>query len=314
MFEKSGMQPSRGVPFYGPPGCGKTLPANAVANEWQANFISVKGPELLTMCFGESEHNVREIFDKARGAAPCILFFDELDSIGSKRGSSSGDAGGAGDRVINQLLTEMDGVGSKKNVFIIGATNRPDILDPAIMRPGRLDQLIYIPLPDPPSRLSILKACLRKSPLGPDVNLDALVAKTDKFTGADLTEIVNRAGKLAIRQALDIAMARKRAAAEAAESGAPAAPEGMEVEEFDAVPFITAAHFEAAMRDARRSVSDTDLAQYMRFASQLGQQRAAMGLGDFRMGAPGAFVPAAATAAAAGAPPSAPAPEDDLYA
>ena len=268
------------------------------------------------MWFGESEHNVREVFDKARGAAPCILFFDELDSIGSKRGGSMGDAGGAGDRVINQLLTEMDGVGSKKNVFIIGATNRPDILDPAIMRPGRLDQLIYIPLPDAPSRASIFKACLRKSPLGPDVNLDALVNKTDKFTGADLTEIVNRAGKLAIREALDIAMARKRAAAEAAETGAAAA--GMEVEEFDAVPFITARHFEAAMRDARRSVSDTDLAQYMRFASQLGQQRAAMGLNEFRMGAPGA-APAAPGAAAPGAAPgaapaAAPAPEDDQYA
>ena len=262
------------------------------------------------MWFGESEHNVREVFDKARGAAPCILFFDELDSIGSKRGGSAGDAGGAGDRVINQLLTEMDGVGSKKNVFIIGATNRPDILDPAIMRPGRLDQLIYIPLPDAPSRASIFKACLRKSPLGPDVNIDALVNKTDKFTGADLTEIVNRAGKLAIREALDIATARKRAAQEAAETGAAA---GMEVEEFDAVPFITARHFEAAMRDARRSVSDTDLAQYMRFASQLGQQRAAMGLDAFRMAAPGAPSAAAAPGAAA-APSAAAAPDDDLYA
>jgi transitional endoplasmic reticulum ATPase len=140
MFEKFGMQPSRGVLFYGPPGCGKTLLAKAVANECQANFISVKGPELLTMWFGESESNVRDIFDKARGAAPCVLFFDELDSIGKARGSSLGDAGGAGDRVINQLLTEMDGIGSKKTVFVVGATNRPDILDPAIMRPGRLDQ------------------------------------------------------------------------------------------------------------------------------------------------------------------------------
>ena len=143
MFEKFGMQPSKGVLFYGPPGCGKTLLAKAVANECQANFISVKGPELLTMWFGESESNVRDIFDKARGAAPCVLFFDELDSIGKARGSGLGDAGGAGDRVINQLLTEMDGVGSKKTVFVIGATNRPDILDPAIMRPGRLDQRAY---------------------------------------------------------------------------------------------------------------------------------------------------------------------------
>merc|ERR1712134_249661 len=133
-FLKFGMMPSRGVLFYGPPGCGKTLLAKAIANECQANFISIKGPELLTMWFGESEANVREVFDKARQAAPCVLFFDELDSIAKSRGGSVGDAGGASDRVINQVLTEMDGMGAKKNVFIIGATNRPDIIDPAILR------------------------------------------------------------------------------------------------------------------------------------------------------------------------------------
>merc|ERR1712228_532671 len=164
-FQKFGMHPSKGVLFYGPPGCGKTLMAKAVANECSSNFISIKGPELLTMWFGESEANVRDIFDKARSAAPCVLFFDELDSIAKSRGGSSGDAGGAADRVINQILTEMDGMGSKKNVFIIGATNRPDIIDPAILRPGRLDQLIYIPLPDDGSRMAILKSNLRKSPV-----------------------------------------------------------------------------------------------------------------------------------------------------
>ena len=123
-FEKFGMSPSKGVLFYGPPGCGKTLMAKAVANECQANFISVKGPELLTMWFGESEANVRDVFEKARQAAPCVLFFDELDSIAQQRGGSSGDGGGAADRVINQVLTEMDGMSTKKNVFIIGATNR----------------------------------------------------------------------------------------------------------------------------------------------------------------------------------------------
>ena len=138
-FEKFGMKPSKGVLFYGPPGCGKTLLAKAVANECAANFISVKGPELLTMWFGESEANVRDIFDKARGAAPCVLFFDELDSVGMARGGHVGDAGGAGDRVLNQLLTEMDGAGVKKDLFFIGATNRPDILDEALVRPGRLD-------------------------------------------------------------------------------------------------------------------------------------------------------------------------------
>src|SRR3989338_7386230 len=126
MYQKMHMSPSRGVLFYGPPGCGKTLLAKAVANETQANFISIKGPELLSMWLGESERGVRDIFDKARAAAPCVLFFDEIDSIAKPRGGSMGDAGGALDRVINQLLTEMDGIQAKKNVFIIGATNRPD--------------------------------------------------------------------------------------------------------------------------------------------------------------------------------------------
>ena len=123
-YKELGARPPRGAILFGPPGCGKTMLAKAIANECQANFISIKGPELLTMWFGESEANVRDIFDKARSAAPCVLFFDELDSIAKSRGGSVGDAGGAADRVINQILTEMDGMGSKKNVFIIGATNR----------------------------------------------------------------------------------------------------------------------------------------------------------------------------------------------
>lgn len=186
------MQPSRGVLFYGPPGCGKTLLAKAIANECQANFISIKGPELLTMWFGESEANVRDVFDKARAAAPCVLFFDELDSIAKARGGSHGDGGGASDRVINQVLTEMDGMNAKKNVFIIGATNRPDIIDPAVLRPGRLDQLIYIPLPDEASRLQIFKAGLRKTPLSADLDLNFLAKNTVGFSGADLTEICQR--------------------------------------------------------------------------------------------------------------------------
>ena len=181
-----------GVLFYGPPGCGKTLLAKAIANECQANFISIKGPELLTMWFGESEANVRDVFDKARAASPCVLFFDELDSIAKARGSSVGDAGGASDRVLNQLLTEMDGMGAKKNVFIIGATNRPDQIDPALLRPGRLDQLIYIPLPDERSRLAVFKAALRKSPIAKDVDLDYMSKVTPGFSGADITEICQR--------------------------------------------------------------------------------------------------------------------------
>merc|ERR1712176_658658 len=178
-FLKFGMNPSKGVLFYGPPGCGKTLLAKAIANECQANFISIKGPELLTMWFGESESNIRDVFDKARGSAPCVLFFDELDSIARARGGSSGDAGGAGDRVMNQLLTEMDGINAAKQIFVVGATNRPDILDPAIKRPGRLDQVIFVDLPDFPARISIFTACLRKSPLDPDVDLAHMAEQTE---------------------------------------------------------------------------------------------------------------------------------------
>jgi len=270
-FEKFGMSPSRGVLFYGPPGCGKTLLAKAVANECQANFISIKGPELLTMWFGESEANVRDVFAKARGAAPCVLFFDELDSIAQQRGGSSGDAGGAGDRVMNQLLTEMDGVGAKKNVFVIGATNRPDIIDPALMRPGRLDQLIYIPMPDYESRLSVLKAVLRKTPINKDVDLAYLAGQTEKFTGADLTEICQRAAKLAIREDIQKSFERERVREESKAEGL--AMDADDVDD-DMMPEIMPKHFEEAVRNARRSVSDRDLAQYSSFAQTLQQSRA----------------------------------------
>jgi transitional endoplasmic reticulum ATPase len=270
MFKKFGMQPSKGVLFYGPPGCGKTLLAKAIANECQANFISIKGPELLTMWFGESEANVREIFDKARQAAPCVLFFDELDSIARARGSSSGDAGGAGDRVINQILTEMDGMGAKKNVFIIGATNRPDIIDPAIMRPGRLDQLIYIPLPDTPSRVAILKANLKNSPVAKDVSLEFMAESTKGYSGADLTEICQRACKLAIRESIEKDIEITRARQEKGE-------DAMETEVEDPVPEITRVHFEEAMRVARKSVSEHDIRKYEMYQQTLQQSR---GLGS----------------------------------
>jgi transitional endoplasmic reticulum ATPase len=188
------------------------------------------------MWFGESEANVRDVFDKARAAAPCVMFFDELDSIAKARGSSSGDAGGAGDRVLNQILTEMDGMNSKKNVFIIGATNRPDQIDSALLRPGRLDQLIYIPLPDEASRLSILKANLKKSPVSPEVDLEFLSKSTHGFSGADLTEICQRAAKLAIRESIDADIRRAREKAE--KEGDDAKMEEDEEEE-DPVPQIT---------------------------------------------------------------------------
>ena len=264
-FLKFGMQPSRGVLFYGPPGCGKTLLAKAIANECQANFISIKGPELLTMWFGESEANVRDIFDKARSAAPCVLFFDELDSIAKSRGGSSGDAGGAADRVINQILTEMDGMGSKKNVFIIGATNRPDIIDSAILRPGRLDQLIYIPLPDDGSRMSILKANLRKTPVSKNVDLSYLAKITKGFSGADLTEICQRACKLAIRENIEMEIRKEK---EREKSGG-----DMDIDNDDDESEVEKRHFEEAMKFARRSVSDQDIKKYEMFAQTLQQSR-----------------------------------------
>ena len=163
------------------------------------------------MWFGESEANVRDVFDKARAAAPVVMFFDELDSIAKARGGGAGgDAGGAGDRVLNQILTEMDGMNAKKNVFVIGATNRPDQIDPALLRPGRLDQLIYIPLPDEPSRVSILKAALKRSPVSKSVDLNFIAKNTHGFSGADLTEVCQRAAKLAIRASIEADMKKER--------------------------------------------------------------------------------------------------------
>eukprot|EP00924_Labyrinthula_sp_SR-Ha-C_P011551 augustus_masked-scaffold_17-processed-gene-1.5-mRNA-1 protein AED:0.01 eAED:0.01 QI:0/-1/0/1/-1/1/1/0/857 len=264
LFEDYGMNPSRGVLFYGPPGCGKTLLAKAVANELQSNFISIKGPELLTMWFGQSEENVRGVFAKARGAAPCILFFDELDSIAKSRGQSAGDAGGSGDRVMNQLLTEMDGMESRKTVFIIGATNRPDIIDTALMRPGRLDQLVYIPIPDKGGRLSALKASLRKSPVASDVDLEYIASRTEGYSGADLASICQMAAKFAIAE--DI---QKRVSAKQLTGGA----------EADATPQqipkgrIEKRHFEEAVRKSRRSISPQDLAKYKAFSDRLNMAR-----------------------------------------
>jgi transitional endoplasmic reticulum ATPase len=260
-YIKFGMNPSKGVLFYGPPGCGKTLLAKAIANECGANFISIKGPELLTQWFGESEANVRELFDKARAASPCILMFDEMDSIAKTRGSGGPGGSEAGDRVINQILTEIDGVGARKNVFCIGATNRPDILDPAVIRPGRLDQLIYIPLPDLKSREAIFKAALRKAPLGPGVSTEVLARSTHGFSGADITEICTAASKLAIREAIlfEEERLKKVEAGELDEDEGKADPKDL---------LIQKSHFNFAMSKARRSVSEKDLTLFEDFAEK----------------------------------------------
>ena len=272
LFERFGMQASRGVLFYGPPGCGKTLMAKAIANECGANFISVKGPELLNMWFGGSEANVRNLFDKARAASPCILFFDEMDSIARSRGGGGGGGSSeTSDRVINQILSEIDGMGSGKTLFIIGATNRPDILDPGIMRPGRLDQLIYIPLPDRESRISIFKANLRKSPVDDSVDMEQLADATEGFSGADITEICQRAAKNAIRDSITAGIERQKRveAGELTQDEADALP--------DPVPYITPAHFEASMSKARRSVTPDIVKQYDEFTAKSKQQWSSSG-------------------------------------
>jgi len=197
-YSKLGIEPPRGVLLYGPPGCGKTLLAKAVANEANANFIAVKGPEVLSKWVGESERAIRKIFHKARQVAPCIVFFDEIDSIAGRRGS---DVNKVTDRVLNQLLTELDGIERLRGVVVLAATNRPDLLDPALLRPGRLDKLIYVPLPNREARLKILKVHTRKVPLAEDVNLEEIAEKTEGYTGADLAAICREAAMMVLREA-----------------------------------------------------------------------------------------------------------------
>ena len=199
-FEQMGIDPPRGILLFGPPGTGKTLLAKAVATESQANFISVKGPEVLSKWVGESERAIREIFRKARQVAPCIIFFDEIDAIAPARGFRTGDSG-VTDRIVNQLLTEMDGITLLKGVVVIGATNRPDILDPALLRPGRFDRIVYIPPPDEKSRLEIFKVHTRKMPLADDVDLEYLAKVTEGYTGADIAAVCKEAAMNALREA-----------------------------------------------------------------------------------------------------------------
>lgn len=287
VFLKYGQKPARGVLFFGPPGCGKTLMAKAVASESSANFISVKGPELLTMWFGESEANVRDVFDKARSAAPCILFFDELDSIAKSRGGGGGDAGGAGDRVMNQLLTEMDGVTAQKLVFFIGATNRPDILDPALMRPGRLDSLIYIGLPDFEARIGIFKASLRKSPLDPDVDFEFFADRTEGFTGADIAGVCKSAAKHAIRGCIDFErrkyLVKEEKKDAAKEAGVEYNSDDDEDDEEDPVPFITKEMLLSSLSNARRSVSPADLEKYMKYKRDMERK---LGMDEIKVNTP----------------------------
>ncbi|XP_053955722.1 nuclear valosin-containing protein-like isoform X1 [Anastrepha ludens] len=198
-----GLTAPSGILLCGPPGCGKTLLAKAVANEAGINFISVKGPELMNMYVGESERAVRACFQRARNSAPCVIFFDEFDSLCPKR--SDTNEGGSGTRVVNQLLTEMDGVEERKGVYILAASNRPDIIDPAILRPGRLDTILYVGLPQKEERAEILQAVTKnrtRPELAEDVDFTALAESTDGYTGADLAGLVRQSAMLALKESI----------------------------------------------------------------------------------------------------------------
>ena len=199
MFAYADATPPKGILLYGPPGTGKTLMAKATANESEANFISIKGPELLSKWVGESEKGVREIFRKARQAAPCIIFFDEIDAIAPVRGGDFGTSH-VTERVISQMLTELDGLEVLTNVVVIAATNRPDIIDPALLRPGRFDRLLYVPPPDYESRKQIIHIHTKKKPLADDTNIDNLATKMDGYTGADIAAVASAAVMLALRE------------------------------------------------------------------------------------------------------------------
>ncbi len=199
VFAATNTSPPKGILLFGPPGTGKTLIAKAVANESEANFISIKGPEMLSKWVGESEKAVRETFRKARQSAPTIIFFDELDAIAPTRGSGMGDSH-VTERVISQMLTELDGLEELHNVVVIAATNRPDMVDTALLRPGRLDRLLYIPPPDEASRLAIFKIHSKDKPLGPDVNLETIAKESKDYVGADIESVCREAAMLAIRE------------------------------------------------------------------------------------------------------------------
>ncbi len=198
-FKDIGADPPRGILLYGPPGTGKTLLAKAVASESEANFISVKGPEILSKWVGESEKAIREIFKKAKESAPTIIFFDEIDAIAPRRGGSCGDSK-VTERIVNQILTEMDGIEKLEDVIIIGATNRPDMLDEGLLRPGRFDRLIKIKNPEKEGRYEIFKVHTKKMKLDDDIDLKKLAEDTDKLTGADIQSICQEAAMLALRE------------------------------------------------------------------------------------------------------------------
>ena len=243
VFEQMGIRPPKGILLFGPPGTGKTMLAKAAATESGANFIAVRGPEILSKWVGESEKAIRQIFRRARQVAPTIIFFDEIDAIAPARGYRH-DTSGVTDRIVNQLLTELDGIEPLTNVVVIAATNRPDILDPALLRPGRFDRLIYVPPPDKKARLEILKIHTRKMPLAEDVDLEAIAEKTEGYTGADLEALCREAAMLAVRENLE-------------KAGKPVSTE------------VHMRHFEKAMQVIQPSLTPEDIRRYEKLAKEL---------------------------------------------
>ena len=243
VFEQMGIRPPKGILLFGPPGTGKTLLAKAAATESGANFIAVRGPEILSKWVGESEKAIRQIFRRARQVAPTIIFFDEIDSIAPARGMRH-DTSGVTDRIVNQLLTEMDGIEPLTNVVVIAATNRPDILDPALLRPGRFDRLIYVPPPDKKARLEILRIHTRNMPLAEDVDLEKIAEMTDGYTGADLEAVAREAAMIAVREAF-----RK--------TGKPKPTE------------VRMEHFMKALKAVQPSLTPEDIKRYERLAKEL---------------------------------------------
>ena len=194
-----GIRPVRGILLFGPPGTGKTLLAKAVATESEANFIAVRGSELLSKWVGESEKGLREVFRKARLAAPTIIFFDEIDALAPSRGGD-GEGSHVTERMVNTMLAEMDGLQQLKDIVVIAATNRADMLDPALLRPGRFDKLVQVPAPDERARMEILKVHTARMPLGRDVDLKDLASKTEGYSGADIEALAREAGMNSLRE------------------------------------------------------------------------------------------------------------------
>ena len=250
VFEAMDVDAAKGVLLYGPPGTGKTLMAKAVANEAQSNFISIKGPELLNKYVGESEKGVREVFEKARSNAPTVVFFDEIDSIAGERGARMGDSG-VGERVVSQLLTELDGLEELEDVVVVATTNRPDLIDSALLRPGRLDRHVHVPVPDRDARRAIFAVHTRSKPMADDVDLDELADRTDGYVGADIEAVCREASMSATREFINSVSAE-----DAAKS-------------VDNVR-VTREHFEEALDEVGPSVDEETREQYEELEDEFG--------------------------------------------